>query len=119
MRLVQASREKSYMFQNDLSAFGVASYACEAIDALTKPGITDRTIFEFLVRLFDGLEKKKSAPHLLLHAFLFHTLSALGYRPQSQNVVRNKKVPTLIGEYLAQPLASETFLASMQNTGGA
>lgn len=116
MRLVQASRKKSYHFSEDLSAFGAASYACEAVDVLTKPGITDRAIFELLVRLFDGLEKKKSAPHLLLHAFLFHTLSALGYRPKSQNVVRNKKVPTLISEYIPQPLASEIFLASIQHT---
>lgn len=113
MRLVQASREKSYTFLNELSAFVVASYACEAVDVLTKPGITDRTIFEFLFRLFEGLEKKKSTPHLLLYAFLFHTLSALGYRPQSRNVVRNKRVPTLLHGYLSQPLASESFLAFM------
>ena len=116
MRLVQAHEEKRYRVRT-LFSFAVAAYAREAVDVMTKPGITDATIFDFFIRLFAGLEKQKATPMLLLHAFLFHFLSALGYRPKSHNVVRNTLVPTLLREHLAEPLACEQFLVFMQRGG--
>lgn len=110
-RLVQATALTHYpRLVRDFFSYTVCAYAREAVDAMTKPGIADAEIFELLFRFFDGIERKKSAPHLLLHAFLFHLLTALGYRPKSSNVVRERVVPILLREHLAEPLASEQFL---------
>ena len=115
MRLVQATALTQYPhIVCDFFSYGVAAYAREAVDVMTKSGVSDAMIFNLLERFFDGVEKRKAAPHLLLHAFLFHFLSALGYRPKSNNVIRERRAPTLLRDHIMEPLASETFLAFMQ-----
>lgn len=119
-RLVQATALTHYPhIVRDFFSYGVAAYAREAVDAIVKSGVADRVIFDLLVRLFNGLDRTKTAPHLLLHAFSFHLLSALGYRPKSHNVIRDRVVPTLFRDHITEPLASEQFLAYMQTKGGA
>lgn len=111
MRLVQASGRKRYrLLTSDMRAFAVAAYARETVDMLTKPGITDATIFVFLCRLFEGLEHNNTAPQLLLHAFIFHFLSALGFRPLARTIKKNQSPALLLQSYLTKPLASEQFL---------
>lgn len=113
MRLVQATALTHYPhIVRDFFSYGVATYAREAVDGIVKSGVADGVIFDLLVRLFDGLERTKTAPHLLLHAFSFHLLTALGYRPRSQSVIRTTVVPTLLRDYMPAPIASEQFLAS-------
>ncbi|MDO8581971.1 MAG: DNA repair protein RecO [bacterium] len=120
MRLVQATALTHYPhIVRDFFSYGVAAYAREAVDVMTKSGVSDAVIFDLLVRLFDGLIQQKTASHLLLQAFLFHFLTALGYRPRSRNVIRDRVVPTLLRDHITEPLESEQFLAFMQAKGGA
>ncbi len=111
MRLVQATALTHYPhIVRDFFSYGVASYAREAVDGIVKSGVADRVIFDLLVRLFDGLDHAKTAPHLLLHAFSFHLLTALGYRPKSNTVIRNTAVPTLFDEHMSGAIMSQQFL---------
>ena len=111
MRLVAAVAERSYHFITvDSAACAVSGYAAEACDTMTKSGITDAALFHVLVRLFEGLQKKSASPMLLLHAFLFHFLSALGYRPSPSVLAKTDALPLLLKEHLAEPLHSEQFL---------
>lgn len=120
MRLVQATALTHYPhIVRDFFSYGVATYAREAVDGIVKSGVADAVIFNLLVRLFEGLERTKTAPHLLLHAFSFHLLTALGYRPRSGNVIRDRVVPTLMQEHMTELFASEQFLAFVQTKGGA
>lgn len=119
MRLIQATALTHYPhIVRNFFSYGAAAYAREAVDLMTKSGVSDALLFDLLDRFFDGMEKGKAAPHLLLHAFLFRFLSALGYRPKTSSVLRDAVVPKLLYEHITEPLLSESFLTFVQTKGG-
>ncbi len=116
MRLVHAAINRQYAFADNLDSFAAAGCACEAVDTIIKPAVTDAVIFDLLVRLFKRLEERATASNVLLHAFLFHLFTALGYRPPaSLRLPKNDLSPLLRSEPIIHPLQSEAFLRYSRN----
>ncbi len=106
-RLVSATRERDFpMLRGDLTRYRAVHVAREALDVLTRPGITDARLYALLARLYELLEAENTDPRLLVRVYLHRILDVLGVLPMPKTIERQASIVTLLQDHVRAPLTS-------------